>query len=147
MPTSCNIEIFDRLPEGEILGAILYHPREGYPSFMYGKLSRFLEEAYRYLKDATTYVGGEYAPWESQRVASVLIALSIEDYDLPIKPFTTVRRKDPRPAGGLPVFVPSIQRQGDIEYVWRVSLWGEKSYEITCSTAHGERIELPECDD
>lgn len=145
MSTRCNVRIYDRYqtgPQGdteERLGVVLYHHHDGYPTFMHGKLKRFLDQAYFYLKDA----GYPYW-WDSERVGAVLIALSIEDYELPIKPFTTVRARDnARPYNGVPTFQPCVNLHGDIEYVWNVVLWGEKSYAITCHTPAGEAVDLP----
>ena len=134
MSTRCNIEIYDRLDE-ENPRAILYHHADGYPDFMQGKLERFMEAAYEYLKEA----GYPYW-WDAERVAAVLIALSIEDYEEPLKPFSTDRGNQfesknanakYRIDGGVPVFQPCLQLHGDIAYIWKVRLLPEGKFEIT----------------
>jgi hypothetical protein len=133
MSTRCNIEIYDS-PNGRC-GAMLYHHSDGYPEFMQGKLERFLKATYEYLKEA------EYPYWwDSERVAAILIVLSIEDYEQPLKPFSTERdnkyqilgKKEYRPDGGVPVFQPCMDRHGDIDYVWKVYLKDAGEFEIKC---------------
>lgn len=80
MSTRCNIEIYDYdLPDTH--NALLYHHSDGYPEFMRGKLERFLKAAYKKLKD----IGREYW-WDAERVAAVMLLLSVEDYREPMEP-------------------------------------------------------------
>jgi hypothetical protein len=139
MSTRCNVEIYDGFNR-ESPGAMLYHHSDGYPSFMAGKLDRFLKAAYEYLTDS----GYSYW-WDSERVAAVLIALSIEDYTNPLKPFSTDRvnrydtqnpSKEYRTDGGVPVFQPCLRLHGDIEYVWRVYLTGSGEFTVKCFRAN-----------
>jgi len=130
MSTRCNIEIYDR--DCKKPGVILYHHSDGYPEFMDKKLRSFLKAAYEYLKEA-----GYGYWWDSERVGAVLIALSIEDYKEPLKPFSTDRvsqykdHKTPhRPDGGVPVFQPCLELHGDIEYVYKVTLGEEGKFGI-----------------
>jgi len=150
MSTRCHVELWDAWykdapirgmnPHGSKtiltkLGVRLYHHSDGYPSFMRPKLKKFLPAAYEYLKEA----GYSYW-WDSERVAAVLIALSIEDYSEPLKPFSTdrdnryvscVERGDSperpyRTNGGVPVFQPCMEIHGDVEYIWKVTLGPEE---------------------
>src|ERR1039458_10039215 len=144
MSTRCNVEIYDSF-NTENPGAMLYHHSDGYPDFMMGKLDRFLKATFEYLTEA----GYSYW-WDSERVASILILLSIEDYKNPLKPFSTDRAnkydiKNPtqeyRIDGGVPVFQPCMKLHRDIEFVWRVYL-GDTNGEVTvkCFKAYGENI-------
>jgi hypothetical protein len=128
MSTRCNVEIYDSYPSEP--GAMLYHHSDGYPDFMRGKLERFLTAAYRHLQEA----GYPYW-WDSERVAAVIVLLSVEDYDEPLRPFSTDRADRYEPGANkyrhlVPVFQPCLHRHGDIEYVWRVIL-GPKQGEFT----------------
>ena len=140
MSTRCNVEIYDRWGDEYEIGAMLYHHSDGYPEFMDDKLDRFLKATQDYLGEA-----GHPYWWDAERVAAVLITLSIEDYDEPLKPFTTdrpnsyqemaanmkpgdeknwntIKQQPYRTNGGVPVFQPCLNRHGDIEYVWKVYL-------------------------
>jgi len=126
--TKCNIEIYD---EGmETPGVILYHHSDGFPEFMVEKLKNFLKASWEYLKTA----GYPYW-WDSEHVGSILITLSIEDYQKPLRPFSTNRlnnvdrndwSKPYRCYGGVPVFQPCVSRHADIDYVYKVRLHGNE---------------------
>jgi hypothetical protein len=72
--------------------------------------------------------------WYSEDVAALLVMFSIEDYDLPLMPFSTNRpnkwdtgtKYDPsqkyRANSGIPRFVPGVELHGDIEYLWKIKL-------------------------
>jgi len=134
MGTRCNIEIYDKWSEDWSCGVILYHHSDGYPDFMKGKLKRFLEKTFEILTEA----GYPYW-WDSERVAAVMIMLSIEDYENPLLPFSTNRSnsfepRDPyRPNEGIPVFQPCLKLHGDIEYIYRIRLDPEKNGKFTIS--------------
>jgi hypothetical protein len=139
MSTRCHVELYDAWYKDHTkqektfsLGVRLYHHSDGYPSFMRNKLKRYLTAAYEYLKEA----GYPYW-WDSERVAAVLIALSIEDYEQPLKPFSTDRAnsyaqkngkypEEYRVYGGVPAFQPCLNEHSDIEYVWKVVLQPEE---------------------
>jgi hypothetical protein len=141
MSTRCTVRIYDgeenSTPEEHPV--MLYHHSDGYPSFMVPLLKRFLEETRVFLQEA----GFPYW-WDSERVAAVMILLSAEDEDKPIKPFTTdkllgsynnnldTKRKfeEFRPNGGVPVFQPCAVLHGDLEYVYDVYLSGQGTYKI-----------------
>lgn len=133
MSTRCQIEIC--YEDGEI-GCLLYHHSDGYPSFMEKKLKAFLDKAYEYL----TEKGYPYW-WDPERVGALLILFSVEDYTTPILPYSTNRPdkwsdgvKDYRVNSGIPIFQPSIQYHGDIEFVWKVVLKRDGKYEISHTT-------------
>ena len=99
--------------------------------------------------------------WDSERVAAVLVALSIEDYTNPLKPFSTDRNNkygckarteavegkadydaEYRPDGGVPVFQPCLRLHSDIEFVWRVYLDTNGEFTVKCFKAiHGANWE------
>ena len=146
MSTRCNIEIYDfDIPDRA--GVMLYHHYDGHPSFMFGKLKRFLNATYKYLKESEN---PEW--WDSERVGAVLIALSIEDYSTPLKPFSTNRpnkydyngkivQDEYRPNGGVPVFQPCLERHGDIDYIYRVDLKEEQGkFTIKVFDSSGKRV-------
>jgi hypothetical protein len=150
MSTRCHIEIFDSNDRVNP-GCLLYHHSDGYPTFMKPKLDLFLKASFKYLKQA----GYPYW-WDSERVGACLIALSIEDYNKPLKPFSTKREsildiskgkahKPYRPNGGVPVFQPCLERHGDIEYIWKVFLLEKDGrFAIECYKESGERVDLGE---
>ena len=147
MSTRCHVELHDCYYKGNHgfprkdkppvampktvshFGVRLYHHSDGYPSFMRPKLKRFLPAVFAYLKEA-----GHPYWWDSERVAAVLIALSIEDYEQPLKPFSTDRPNQYvsgsngpyRTNGGVPTFQPCFAEHCDIEYVWKVTLGPEQ---------------------
>lgn len=134
MSTRCNIEIYDDQWDKEKPGAILYHHSDGYPEFMLDKLNTFLKETYELLKEA------EYPYWwDSERVASIMILLSVEDYKEALKPFSTDRHNKCdnenmddayRPYHGIPVFQPCLTLHSDIDYVYKIHLTKEGKYYI-----------------
>ncbi len=138
MSTRCNIEIYDQNQTEP--GAILYHHSDGYPDFMLKKLNKFLKESYNVLQRA-----GYAYWWDSERVASVMIMLSIEDYEVPMLPFSTKRTdydfnqfsKPYRPEKGIPVFQPCVSLHGDIAYVYKVRLLSEGQFNIEVVNVHG----------
>jgi len=112
MSTGCQIEIWDRWNYGApSKGTLLYHHNDGYPEFMYPKLKKFLNASYEYLKEA-----GYSHWWDSERVAAVMIALSIEDYYEPLMPIKLPHKPK------VPVFQPSLEQHENVEYLWRVYL-------------------------
>jgi hypothetical protein len=135
MSTRCNIEIYDDRFNDKEPGVILYHHSDGYPEFMDEKLNKFMKKTFEYLKEA------DYPYWwDSKRVGAVLIALSIEDYTDPLKPFSTNRiipknieefDKPRRPNNGVPVFQPCLKLHRDIDYIWRIHLKADGEFSIS----------------
>jgi hypothetical protein len=143
MSTRCHIELHDKYNDAEQIGVRLYHHSDGYPSFMGEKLNKFLPAAYEFLKEA-----GHPYWWDSERVGAVLIALSMEDYYEPLKPFSTDRangytpgnRGVHRPDGGVPVFQPCLEEHDDVVYIYKVVLDSETEgkYQIFVKYLHDE---------
>jgi hypothetical protein len=142
MSTRSTVRIFDQWDEElmakgeEVTPILLYHHSDGYPTFMARKVHRFMKKAYTYLKHA----GFPYW-WDTERVAAVLIALSLDDYEKPIDPADSTKKfrgsflgtrkrhavyEEYRPKGGVPEFVPCAALHGDLEYVYDVYLSREQ---------------------
>jgi hypothetical protein len=122
MSTRCNIAIYDNYNQKDP-GARLYHHCDGYPSFMVKKLTDFLD----YIAKIDNYKFN----FDSESVAAMMIVLSIEDYEVPLLPFSTDRldaydlmrpEMKYRANNGLPVFEPCIKNHGDIAYTYKVNL-------------------------
>ena len=91
MSTRCNVAIHN---QNGTKKAMLYHHCDGDPESMQPKLHRMISEATRLLG------GMSYDP---EKVASVLIALSVDE-------------------GGIPQFMPCLERHGDVEFLYHVYL-------------------------
>lgn len=143
--TRCCVRIYDRTLEYDLIGAVLDHPLDGGPKFMLPKLNRFLRESWRFLQET----GNQYQ-WNSSAVAASLIMLSAEDYQTPLRPFSTVRqdRADHpglpyRPHGGMPVFRPIVTALPGTEFHWKVFLTEPPgSYDLSCTDEEGTVVEL-----
>lgn len=116
MSTRANIELWDRWtyedePQ-ERLGVRLYHHYDGYPSWMGPELVRMLGQ----VKDTLDAENRSYW-WDSERVGALFVSLSAD--------------------GGMPEFQPCYDLYGDIEFLWKIYLYGQGEYEIKCKAVKG----------
>lgn len=139
MSTRCTVRLYDQRKEAEYGPTMLYHHSDGYPDFMLPMLHEYMGAVYEHLKEA----GYPYW-WDQERVAAVMVLLSVEDYSVPMKPYSTKKlpgsyfyasdnktsSKDYRPDGGVPVFHPCGALHGDLEYLYDIVLGAEGKYEI-----------------
>jgi len=129
MSTRANIEFYDdwgkwdnkRRKEDWHLGARLYHHSDGYPSFMYRKIERFLQKVKKILtREKRPYW------WDSERVSALFVSLGRGKYGVP-EENPSEPDEDYKKYGGnyIPRFQPSQEIHGDIEYLYRIKLKDE----------------------
>ena len=121
MATRSNIELYDghRVGAGDFyrwtLGVRLYHHFDGYPEWMGPELERILSE----VRSVLTQHGSAPRWWDSERVGALMIRLSadndVADYYQDV-----------------PRFQPCQERHGDINYIWKVYLKSDATFDIEC---------------
>ncbi len=121
MATRSNIELYDGHPVGAgdfyrwTLGVRLYHHFDGYPEWMGPELERILSE----VRSVLTQHGSAPRWWDSERVGALMIRLSadndVDDY-----------------YQAVPRFQPCQERHGDINYIWKVYLKSDATFDIEC---------------
>lgn len=112
MSTRCNIYLHDF--DDVNPSVILYHHTDGYPDFMFHKLTRFVDNINTRLKDLNRYYW-----WDAERVGAMMIQLSAGDYT------------NPEIGNDVPQFQPCIKKHGDIDYLYHIYLLDDNKYKIT----------------
>jgi hypothetical protein len=116
MSTRANVELYDCVKgDGGRLrpwrkGAMLYHPLDGYPSYMGPELKGKLDQVREKLEHAVQYPG-----WgSSDQVGALMVSLSTDQ-------------------GVIPAFTPCLDLHPAVDYLWRVFLDQESwEYEMQC---------------
>ena len=116
MSTRSHVEVWDGTPgdEGTDLGALLYHHSDGMPSAMIPCLRAHLDQH----KERAYW-------WDSERIAAMLVAWSIGEYQMPDLDIEKAHAYDGGEgvtSRGVPMFHPCLAYHGDIEYLYRVYL-------------------------
>lgn len=163
MSTRCCIEIYDGDYNHKEHGkpVTLYHHSDGYPSFQLPKLATFLLETHKRLDK----LGYPYW-WDTCRVSAMLVLLSAKGYEKPEclgeSDFKAATQRNSRAAlrsrklsvsqicmlpYGYPQYQPTSGLHGDIEYIYRVSLFtgseapGDYMFRIACyATGNGNKF-------
>ena len=142
MSTRAMVEFYDGTPSNSFGPyVLLYHHSDGYPEFLYSDIDRRLNHAKKYVTESPCFW------WDATRVDGMFVAWSVGKYSEPdLNPDNATfyafeaqmaKEKGRKPVRngkgyGVPAYLPYLSYAGDIEYLYRVYIWGVGNYEVHC---------------